>query len=746
MSRWGRGARWGTAAATLALLAPAGVHAAKSSLYTGPAPRPGPKLLYAKPKLAPQLRNKGIWEAKPLLVSGASAYRKGEFLYQDFLYDDTGAKGAGDPESPKSTATFARFNGTYTYPSDPAYAQNAADLVELRVKPDRRATLFRLTFNSMRDPALVGATIALGDSATPRAWPHGAGVSSPAELFLTVHGRSGELVEASSMQPVKPAPNVKVSRKRHQVEVRIGRKAFDPGREDVRLAAGTGLWDAAANAYLTPAGSSDVATPGGAGSLSDPPALFNLAFRFDEPWPDVSDAASVVNDPQWWRDDAQAETLVGGDVSRFHAVVDFGKLRRGKTDLMRGEPQGVPASGPINRILSSRFSFGEGADFGKDCEGTTDCSSQLLGRLLPYSLYVPEGPRPRRGYGLTLLLHSLGANYNQFSASNNQSQLAEREPGSIVITPSGRGTDGWYYGAAGADTFEVWADAARRYRLDPRLSAISGYSMGGYGTYKFATQYPDLFAAGQPVVGPPGQGVWQPPAEPTPGGAESNTNRMLASLRHVPFLIWNGALDELVPIAGPTAQAETFEQLGLDFRFWVFPTADHFAFAANDSYAPAADFLGRRRVVRNPAHISYVVNPTMDFPKRKTVADHAYWLSRLRLRDASGEAPLGRIDAVSEGFGRGDPPSGSVETSVGTLPPGNFGTLAYEERKRELGPVPPAKRADRLRLELENLQKVVVHADRARLSCSAKLDVRTDGPVTVKLAGCPKRKRFGVAD
>ena len=75
-----------------------------------------------------------------------------------------------------------------------------------------------------------------------------------------------------------------------------------------------------------------------------------------------------------------------------------------------------------------------------------------------------------------------------------------------MITPSGRGTDGWYYGAAGADTFEVWADVARRYELDPGYTAISGYSMGGYGTYKFATQYPDLFAAGQPVVGPPGQG------------------------------------------------------------------------------------------------------------------------------------------------------------------------------------------------------------------------------------------------
>ena len=42
---------------------------------------------------ASQLQNTGVWRASPILVSGASAYRHGEFLYQDFLYDDHGARG-----------------------------------------------------------------------------------------------------------------------------------------------------------------------------------------------------------------------------------------------------------------------------------------------------------------------------------------------------------------------------------------------------------------------------------------------------------------------------------------------------------------------------------------------------------------------------------------------------------------------------------------------------------------------------
>jgi hypothetical protein len=55
-------------------------------------PRPGPALLYRRPAVAPQLTNAGPWHARPILVSGATAYRHGEFLYQDFPYDDHGAR------------------------------------------------------------------------------------------------------------------------------------------------------------------------------------------------------------------------------------------------------------------------------------------------------------------------------------------------------------------------------------------------------------------------------------------------------------------------------------------------------------------------------------------------------------------------------------------------------------------------------------------------------------------------------
>src|SRR5690349_19458160 len=266
----------GLAVLAAAIGAAAPALADQGSLYRGPAPRPGPDILYAAPVVAPQLTNAGVWRADPILVSGARSYRDGEFVYQDYLYDDHGARLARDPADPRTgDDAFSGANGTYTYPSDRVYHDNAADLVELRVKPLADATAFRLTLNTLEDPEKVAATIAIGSSAAPLPFPHGANATAPAALFLTVHGAGADLLDAVTKQPVAGgAPTVAVDRARRQIEVRVPHGAWNPGRDTVRLAAGVGLWDAAAGAYLTPQASRSATAPGGGPGAT---AFFNAA-------------------------------------------------------------------------------------------------------------------------------------------------------------------------------------------------------------------------------------------------------------------------------------------------------------------------------------------------------------------------------------------------------------------------------------------------------------------------------------
>ena len=345
------------------------------------------------------------------MVSGAEAYRDGEFLYQDYMYDDYGAAGVPDPSNPFNPVAnlFSPNHGTLDYPTDTAlYANNAADLLEFRVKPLARSTAFRVTMNTMIDPSTVGFTVALGDSPVERTWPFSAGVSSPAQLFLTVHGSTGVLTNATSGAEVRPGPKVTVERARHQFQVLVSHRAWNPGGSTVRMSMGTGLWDKSAGTYLVPGAVASATQPGGASENRE--AIFNLAFRTHEPVPKIyspgvantiaEGGALVKADGSWWRERDQADALANGDVSQFAAEVNFRKLLHHIDD-----ESGVPRTGDIDRIMVTHFKLGQGVDYNDTCLPNTAmqkvCTGRYLGQLQPYALYVPDaapgqGLRPGR--------------------------------------------------------------------------------------------------------------------------------------------------------------------------------------------------------------------------------------------------------------------------------------------------------------------------------------------------------------
>ncbi|MEA2448800.1 MAG: hypothetical protein QOG63_732 [Thermoleophilaceae bacterium] len=713
------------AAVALSVLAPASL---AKSLYSGPAPRPGPDLLYRQPATSPQLTNKGVWKAKPILVSGSVAYRRGEFLYQDYLYDDTGARGTVDPGDPRAAGNlFSKPNGTYTYPTDPRYANNAADLVELRVKALRRATAFRVTLHTLKDRSLTAFTIAIGGKAGQnQAFPFGANVSAPAKLFLTVHPQGkrlvGELTRAAGGTPARgPKPRVRLFKKRRQIQVRVARRAWNPKRRTVRLAAGVGLWDAANNRYLTPQPAASATAPGGATDASAPAAFFNVAFRKREPLPSATEGLRVINDAAWWRDRQQGTALAAGDISRFYARVSFRKLRGKVRDDSK-----VPRTGPMDRILASHYELSQGNDFSQSClAAPANCPGQYQGRLQPYAIYIPKSPRPAAGYGMTLLMHSLSANYNQYIGSRNQQQFGDRGAGSIVITPESRGPDENYENYGAADVFEVWADVARRYKLDPAWTAISGYSMGGFGTFKLGSQYPDLFARAQSTV-----------------GSELNAPAVLASLRNVPVLMWNNVGDELDNDASYNATASQLDQFGYRYELDAFKPCsaaacsalfpNHLQLAVNDQYEPAAQFLGSAKVDRNPAHVTYAVNTDRSHPELGLAADHAYWLSAVKLRGGTA----GKIDASSHGFGTSDPVASPTDVGVDTLHGGNLGDVQFTRRSKTWGAPPPGPVANRIDVSATNVSEATINPQRARVGCDATVNITTDGPIAITLAGC----------
>ena len=670
-------------------------------------PRPGPDVLYWPLAKSPQLENTCFWMADPILISGASAYREGEFLYQDFLYDDT----------------------ALTYPSDAKYGKNAADFVEIRLKPLANALMIRITYNTMLDPEAVATTIALGDSSAARPMPHNAGASMPAEVFVTVHGNSGDIVDAATGAVLKTLPTVVTDLQRRQVHVSVPYNAFDhPWKRSVlRMGAATGLWSG--TQYLRP----------------DPalPAFFNVAFRYNEP--------RAPAFPGNWRADSQNAALAnGGNLSQFFANIDLDKLAAGVDDDMDDQPGGVPSSGLMSRILVSHFEVAQGRGefvftFGNPyvplrpayC-AQNPCIPEYAGRLQPYEVYIPDQAAPPGGYGLSWVLHGLGGNY---TSEVQMTPLAQQAPEFIFFSPEARGVGYWYYGQAGADPFEIWADIAARYQLNPNRTAIYGTSMGGYGTYKLTSQYPDLFARAHPVIG-----CHNTTFLPLSQTEASEIVPMAASFRNVLIMSLYGHADTACGDGETEHIVAEWDRFG--YRYETHMYAGNHGQAFTSSTQPAvlvqsSNWLSQAVVDRNPPHVTFSMNAEMSQPEFGLNNDRAFWVSNLKVREEQASPPVGTIDVFSFGFGQTDPQV--LPTVQGTgVTPGENPPEPFIFARKEWGSAAVAPVQDKLKITAANISELTIHVDRARVDCNAMLDVQSDGPLKVTLtgSGCNRQALF----
>jgi hypothetical protein len=727
----------------------------------------GPDLLRAPAVDAPQLQNTGIWRADPIGVCMVSAYRDGEYVHQGCVYDDEG--GGTQWRWPNDTL----LRG-YTYPEDPAYRRNAADIVEVRIKPGPDATAFRVTMNTMTDPELLGLTLALGGSAAPREAPYGANTVLPAHRFVTVHGTEGDVVDAETGARLA-APAVTVDLPRRQVEIRVPHAAWKPAGIE-RVAAAAGLWDRAGNSYLVPRLSADKTHPGGAiAGDPTPSAFFDSAFRFHEPFEAP------------YRNNDQKRAIADGDLSPFFADVDFGKLAAGADD-----ESGVPTSGYVTRIFASRFEkaqgrrlpsdpggpppgtgtqqggiqtgTGEGSEgrpslaFGWPCRD--DCVPDLPGRLQRYMAYVPEAPAPERGYASLVWTNGYALRPGDDVAGDRDlyRQFAER-PGNptMVIDVDARGQDEWGYGESGAAVFEAIADARRHYDLDAERTAMGGFSSGAYMANKLSLSFPDVFNKAFICDGlnvapsfPGLNGVADQVGDVigvdtlTKHEAGSKLSVMLPSRRNQPVMEWAGVNDDFIPYNITRERADAYAAGDYDYEFysWVGLAAEHLVMCKNGMWQKATEWMGDEPRAVNPHHVTFVRNPLMDDPESGLVADKAYWLSDIETRGPE----LGAIDVVSRGRGVADAPVSSPDREVGNTD-GHFSPInPYVREFRHVDEPVAADPANVLDVRSAGVGEVTIDPRRAGVDCAADLNVATDGPLLITLAGCDRTETFDGTD
>ncbi len=662
-------------------------------------------------------------------TSGTGRLIDGALEWTDWVYDDYGASSPEGAPVNQITANgpFSPAHGDYVYPSGAAH-NDGADIFRAGVGLTRTTTIWRVDWTTLanRNVPIAEWTFDTDDNSRTGAskWPAKANVSSAGiEKALVVTARGAELINAITDRVIARFPTA-VDMSSRSFLVRIPRSVM-PVRSTWRIRLAAGLADRSGMAFAVPTLSGGASAPSTASRVynitfrtvaQEPPiytggqtagltrALRRLVARTPEVGPVGGAGATVLVTGNFWAEDDQAATLATGKVAKFSELVHWEQLARH-----------VRTAPPLVRGYSDRW-YVTSLRLGQGVASTVDANPAYLSRIQPYAVYVPRNYTGRRPLPLTWLLHSLDVNYNQYGAIDPRQIKEEcQDRDSICVSPEGFGADGGWAGDAEHDFWQVWHEMAVGFRLNPNRTVISGYSMGGIGSFEIGLTYPSAFSESMPLDG-------------LDDSACSGTNRS-ANARWEPFVISNAAADEESPWTDAETEASDFQAAGNRYKFFTTTLPEHNVTAAADGFSTQIAALGGTPLATsNPGTISYTWCSGVVNPKLGLGPTSVYWLSGLRQRSTKRSSSIGADDA-------GIPTASEAEErSTKTINPPDAPPMVLVSGSWVRGPTPPA--ALTLTLDLTNVGRLIVDAARARLP-KATATITTDGPVVLTLTHLP---------
>ncbi|MBW3657703.1 MAG: prolyl oligopeptidase family serine peptidase [Actinobacteria bacterium] len=614
---------------------------------------------------------------RPSWIAGTVEYCDGALVYRDYVYDDYGADTGQAFAS--STGTLSRPAGDERYPVG---AEATADLIDLtlEVVGDELRATFEL--NALYEPGQTIAALALdtdpGAATGGGAWP-GLDVASDGwDVFA----------------------------------------AFDEGDPETNLIVGT-LPLPAGDTWRVQAATAQAADGN----------VMNVAFRGvdEQAGSTMQESVSGMTDHGYWWEDLQSDALHAGDISDFGEVVRVSDLTGGVTRAAAVGP------GLHERVYTSAYTLppGEGMSYtpipGRGTGGASPTFAQnfhYFGKYQPYGIYLPEEAGP---HGLQFVAHGSNQNHGAFVNQPGFQRTFAHDLDRVIAVPLARGPHGYWSDVSERDGLDVLADVLAHYAIDEDQLFMSGYSQGGYATFRMAQLYPHLFAGFITWVGFTGDAGNNPSGEGDAGlvtaGAIHNAVDYVGNLRHVPGSMIFGTADELVHVTSAEAMAQEFRARDFPYRYYQHPTGDHFVFAVADDWRKEGeDTRGRTRVER-PARVVFRTDPAQGNPDYRILHDRAYWVSALR---GIEEGALS-VDLTSAGCG-GSIPTVTAGRDAGTEPVPWVSDFHEVTGHRDL------EQANRLQGTLANVASLTVDVAGACLTTDAvPYALTTDGPVTVTL-------------
>lgn len=185
------------------------------------------------------------------------------------------------------------------------------------------------------------------------------------------------------------------------------------------------------------------------------------------------------------------------------------------------------------------------------------------GDTLLYRLFKPVNYDPGRKYPLVLCLHHGGAHGNDnvvqvegsyapfLSDYNNRINYP-----AILLVPQCPNQMAWWSREIDLSIIELIGALEKEWNVDTRRRYVLGESGGGYGSWHFIGNHPELFAAAVPVCG-------------------SGDKNLAGNIANRAVWAFHGAQDPFVPVGKSREMVQAIREAGGNPRYTEFATAGH---------------------------------------------------------------------------------------------------------------------------------------------------------------------------
>lgn len=175
-----------------------------------------------------------------------------------------------------------------------------------------------------------------------------------------------------------------------------------------------------------------------------------------------------------------------------------------------------------------------------------------------YLLYLPDGYETdtTKQWPMMMFLHGVGEcgdDVEKVKLLGPPRKIADGHKYPFIVVSPQSPERGWRPDFI----YKLVENLKKNHRIDEDRVYLTGLSMGGFGTWRTAQSYPEIFAAIIPICG---------------GGESYNVH----SLENMPIWCFHGAKDDVVNIENSQAMIDSLKSMGrTDVKFTIYPEAGH---------------------------------------------------------------------------------------------------------------------------------------------------------------------------